>query len=66
MQRDLADLSAHSRHLTATGSGHSIMVERPALVVETGRQLVMKQRQAPLKVAGFGNPRRAAVKNYRP
>lgn len=44
MQRDLAALSSQSLHLTATGSGHSVMVERPALVVETVRQLIEKQR----------------------
>ena len=47
LQQSLMGLSSRATHVTAEGSGHSIPVERPDVIVDAIRQLVFQLRSAP-------------------
>ena len=46
LQQRLAELSSSANHLTAEGSGHSIPVERPDVIIAAIRQVVSQLRRS--------------------
>jgi pimeloyl-ACP methyl ester carboxylesterase len=46
LQEQLTELSSQANHVVAKGSGHSIPVQRPDVIVETLRELVAHARGA--------------------